>query len=395
VEMQKPDAGCLLAFLDSLLMKSDAQNPAWNLEKIRSGRPNSWNYVDGCMIYAILEFYLITGEKNYLRFADEFMEWFVREDGSIQTYQEEDYNLDNINPAKNLFTLCDLTGKDRYCTGIETVYRQIRHQPRTNEGSFWHKKIYPNQVWLDGLYMAQPFYMEYETRCHGMRRCLDIVQQFLRVRQSLRDETTGLYYHGYDESRTMYWADPKTGCSQNFWLRAIGWLTCALTDTLEKMDEQLYYECRQLSAMLKELVDALLLYQQDCGMFYQVVDRPDEPGNYPETSGTLLIAYSLLKAVRLELLPRRYRTYGERAFYGTIDRYLRRDGSGELTLGGICLVAGLGGAQKRDGSLAYYLSEPVVENEGKGLAPLFMAYSEILRAQEGPCKTHSGEISWN
>ncbi len=392
MKMQKPDAGCLLPFLDSLLLKSDAQNPAWNLEKIRSGKPNRWNYVDGCMIYAVLEFYRITGKKSYLRFADEFMGWFVREDGSIQTYREEDYNLDNINPARNLITLCDLTGKDRYRAGIETVYRQIGHQPRTNEGSFWHKKIYPNQVWLDGLYMAQPFYMEYETRRHGMRCCLDIAQQFLRVRRHLRDDKTGLYYHGYDESRAMYWSDPKTGCSQNFWLRAIGWLTCALTDTLEKMDEQLYYEYRQLSAMLKELVDALLPYQQDCGMFYQVVDRPDEPRNYPETSGTLLISYGILKAARLELLPRRYRVYGERAFYGTIDRYLRRDGSGELTLGGICLVAGLGGVQKRDGSLAYYLSEPVVGNEGKGLAPLFMAYSEILRAQEEPSKTPSGGI---
>ena len=390
--MQKPDAGCLLAFLDSLLAKSDAQNPAWNLEKIRSGKPNSWNYVDGCMIYAILEFYRITREKNYLRFADEFMGWFVREDCLIQTYQEEDYNLDNINPAKNLFTLCDLTGKDRYRAGIEMIYRQIRNQPRTKDGSFWHKKIYPGQVWLDGLYMAQPFYMEYETRCNGMRSCLDIVRQFLCARRRLRDETTGLYYHGYDETRTMYWADPKTGRSQNFWLRAIGWLACALTDTLEKMDEQLYYEYRQLSAMLKELVDALLPYQQGCGMFYQVVDRPNESGNYLETSGTLLIAYSVLKAVRLELLPSRYRAYGERAFYGTIDRYLNLNASGELTLGGICLVAGLGGAQKRDGSLAYYLSEPVVENEGKGLAALFMAYSEILRGQKEPHATASGGI---
>ena len=382
MEMQKPDAGCLLSFLDSLLAKSDAQNPAWNLEKIRSGKPNSWNYVDGCMIYAILEFYRITGEKSYLCFADDFMGWFVREDGSIQTYREEEYNLDNINAAKNLFTLYDLTGKDRYCAGVETVYRQIRHQPRTNEGGFWHKKIYPNQIWLDGLYMAQPFYMEYETRYHGMRCCLDIVQQFLLARRHLRDEKTGLYYHGYDESRSMYWANPATGCSGNFWMRAIGWLVCALTDTLEKMDEQLYYEYRQLSAMLKELIDALLPYQQGCGMFYQVVDQTDEPGNYLETSGTLLIAYGILKAVRLEILPRRYRAYGESAFYGTIDRHLRRKDSGELTLGGICLVAGLGGAQKRDGSLAYYLSEPVVENEGKGLAPLFMAYSEILRGQK-------------
>lgn len=382
MEKQTIDTSCLTGWLDQLIAKSDAQNPAWNVEKIRSGHPNKWNYIDGCMIYAILKLYEITKEEKYLRFADDFMEWFVQEDGSIRTYHEQEYNLDNVNPGKTLFMLYDLTGKKRYRKGIETIHQQLKHHPRTVEGSFWHKKIYPNQIWLDGLYMAQPFCMEYETRYHGMRGFMDIIQQFLCTRKHLRDEKTGLYYHGYDESRVMFWADPETGCSQNFWTRALGWLVCALTDTLEQMDEQLYYEYRQLSGMLKELIDSILRYQQPGGMFYQVIDRADAPGNYLETSGTVLIAYGILKAVRLGLLPKRYRSFGERAFYGTIDRYLRRSEDGRLILGGICLVAGLGGPENRDGSLSYYLSEPVVENEAKGIAPLLMAYTEILRGEK-------------
>lgn len=369
----------LRVYMDRLIETSDAQNPQWNMEKIRSGQPNKWNYIDGCMIHAVLELYRCSGEERYLRFADSFVGWFVQEDGSIKTYAAEEYNLDNINPAKNLFSLYQLTGKEKYRRAIDTVYSQLKLMPRTKEGNFWHKKIYPNQVWLDGLYMAQPFYMEYETRYNHMEHYNDIIQQFLCVKRRMKDEKTGLYYHGYDESREMYWANKETGCSQNFWLRAIGWFVMALTDTLEQMDEQIYYEYRQLSAMLKDLVDALLPYQDAGGMFYQIVDRADAPGNYLETSGSALLACGILKAVRLHLLPERYRAFGEHAFYGTAEKYLKTDLNGRLTLGGICLVAGLGGEQHRDGSLGYYLSEPVVENEAKGVAPLLMAYSELIK----------------
>lgn len=369
----------LQTYIDHLLETSDAQNPQWNIEKIRSGKPNKWNYIDGCMIHAVLELHHVTGEERYLHFADAFMDWFVQEDGSIKTYSVEEYNLDNINPGKNLFPLYDLTQREKYRRAIDTIYQQIQTMPRTAEGNFWHKKIYPNQVWLDGLYMAQPFYMEYETRYNQMRNYMDIFKQFEMVRLHMRDEKTGLYYHGYDASRQMYWADKATGCSKNFWLRAIGWYVIALTDTLEHMDEQIYYEYRRLSSFLKELIDALLPFQDKSGMFYQVVNRADTPGNYLETSGTSILAYGILKAVRLGLLPERYRVYGEKAFYGTIEKYLKVNESGTLSLGGICLVAGLGGAQMRDGSLAYYLSEPIVENEAKGVAPLLMAYTEIIR----------------
>ncbi|MDD3430202.1 MAG: glycoside hydrolase family 88 protein [Oscillospiraceae bacterium] len=372
----------LQQYIDYLIENSDAKHPMWNIEMIRSGKENKWNYIDGCMITAVLQLYNITKDEKYLRFADDFIGFFVQEDGSITTYNCEEYNLDNINPGKTLFTLYRLTGKEKYRKATDTIYAQLKTMPRTKEGNFWHKAIYPNQVWLDGLYMAQPFYMEYETSFNNMQNCMDIYRQFCNVEAKMKDEETGLYYHGYDESREMYWADKTTGCSQNFWLRALGWFVMALTDTLEKMDEQMYYEYRYLQSMLKSLVESIVRYQDESGMFYQIIDKKDAPGNYLETSGSAIIAYGILKAVRLGYLPGRFLAYGKKAFYGTIEKYLTVSAQGALQLGGICLVAGLGGAQKRDGSLAYYFSEPVVENEAKGVAPLLLAYTEILQIQE-------------
>jgi unsaturated rhamnogalacturonyl hydrolase len=368
-------------YVDFLLDKSDAEHPYWNKEMVLSGKPNKWNYIDGCMITAVLSLYEMTGEKKYLDFADDFVGFFVQEDGSIKTYDPAEYNLDNINPSKNLFRLYDLTGKEKYRKAMDLVRSQLDTMPRIPDGNFWHKGIYPHQVWLDGLYMAQPFYMEYETRFNGMQGCQDSFRQFVNVERFLKDEKTGLYYHGYDDSRQMYWSDPETGRSRNFWLRAIGWFTLALVDTAAATDESMYYERRYLQGMLEDLAGALLPYQQEDGMFLQVVDRPEDPRNYRETSGTALIAAGILRAIRLGFLPARYHEIAEKAFYGTTERYLGKKEDGSLQLGGICLVAGLGGKQHRDGSLDYYFSEPVVENDAKGVAPLLLAYTELLTAE--------------
>lgn len=370
-------------YVDYLIEGSTAAAPLWNIEMVRSGKPNKWNYIDGCMITACLSLYKTTGDEKFLKFSKKFLDYFVKDGGVIETYSVEEYNLDNINQGKNLFTLYDLTGKQRYRDAIETIRSQLATHPRTKEGNFWHKKIYPWQVWLDGTYMAQPFYMEYETRYNSMKGCLDSYHQFMNVKKYMKDPVTGLYYHGYDESRQMYWANPETGCSANFWLRAMGWFLVAMVDVLERMDEQLYYEYRSIMAMLKEAVEAMLPFQDpETGMFWQVIDKAGVPGNYLEASGTALFAYAVLKGVRLGYLPKRFAAYGEKAFYGTCDKYLGVSGDGKLQLSGICLVAGLGGATRRDGSLEYYFSEPVVENDAKGVGPLLLAYTEILAAQK-------------
>ncbi len=380
--MRKEVADQINEYIEYLLDHSSAEKPMWNKELVREGKPNKWNYIDGCMITALLSLYEMTGKDRYFNFAKDFVDYFVQEDGTIRTYDVKEYNLDNINTASNLFFLYDKTKDEKYKKALDLVRTQLDTMPRTKEGSFWHKDIYPNQVWLDGLYMAEPFYMRYETVFRNMEKCNDVIHQFKNVEKHMKDEKTGLYYHGYDESREMYWADPVTGCSPNFWLRSLGWFSLALTETAMACDEALYYEKRYLITLLENLVDALIPFQHECGMFYQVPDKPDAEGNYLETSGTALIAYAILKAVRLGFISPRYAAVGEKAFDGICESYLSKNEDGTLKLGGICLVAGLGGKQHRDGSLEYYFSEPVVENEAKGVAPFLLAYTEMLRKEE-------------
>ena len=367
-------------YIDYLMAHSDSGHPAWNLEMIRSWKSNKWNYIDGCMITGILELYEITGEARFLDFADRFLSGFVEEDGHIRTYDPEEYSLDNVNPGKNLFPLYDLTGKEKYRKATERVRSQLSTMPRTPEGNFWHKLIYPNQVWLDGIYMALPFYMEYEKRFDAQKDCPDICQQIANVETRMRDPETGLYYHGYDASRKMYWADPDTGCSPNFWLRAEGWFILGLVDVLEIMkDLPMQAESVHLQHMLLDLAKALSKYQDPSGLWYQLIALPELERNYLETSGTALISAALLKAVRLGFLPESFRAVGEKAFYGIVDHRLTKNADGTPCVTGICLVAGLGGEQHRDGSVAYYLSEPVVQNDAKGVGPLLLAYTEMLR----------------
>lgn len=367
-------------YIDYLMAHSDSAHPAWNLEMIRSWKSNKWNYIDGCMITGILERYEITGEARFLDFADRFLSGFVEEDGRIRTYDPAEYSLDNVNPAKNLFTLYDLTGKEKYRKALELVRSQLSTMPRTPEGNFWHKLIYPNQVWLDGIYMALPFYMEYEKRFDAQKDCEDICRQIANVEIRMRDPKTGLYYHGYDASRKMYWADPDTGCSPNFWLRAEGWFILGLVDVLEIMkDLPMGDERVHLQHMLLDLAKALSKYQDPSGLWYQLIALPELAGNYLETSGTALISAALLKAVRLGFLPESFRAVGEKAFYGIVDHRLTKNADGTPCVTGICLVGGLGGEQHRDGSAAYYLSEPVVQNDAKGVGPLLLAYTEMLR----------------
>lgn len=369
-------------YIDELVEKSTVDVPAWNIEKALEGKAVGWNYIDGCMILALLEIYQTTGEEKYYEFANAFIDHRVREDGSISGYSVDEYNLDNVNAGKTLFALYDINGKEKYRRAIDLIYSQVQTQPRTAEGNFWHKKIYPNQVWLDGMYMAQPFYMEYETRFNGKKNYEDIFGQFHNVIEHMLDPETGLYYHGYDASRTVFWCDKETGLSQNFWLRALGWYSMALLDTLDKCE--VCRECEKEYEYLKQafvdLTDSMLKLQDESGLWYQLPALGGKEPNYLETSGSAIMAYSLLKGVRLGFLPENYRVYGLKAFRGICNAYLKEK-NGQLSLGGICLVAGLGPADnpRRDGSFAYYMSEPVVEDDAKGVGPLLLAYTEMRR----------------
>lgn len=361
-----------------LIRTSSPEKTAWNIERARQGLPATWNYIDGCMLNALLEMAQITGDGRFSAFVEGFIDSFVSEDGTIRTFQPEKQTLDDINEGRVLFPLYRMTGKEKYRRAIQVMKKALDDQPRTAEGSFWHKKIYPHQVWLDGIYMAQVFAALYEKHM-GSGDYTDIVKQLRIVRERMFDEEKRLYYHGYDQSRTVFWADPVTGLSQSFWLRAQGWFATALVDLagiLPDGEEKDY-----VSSLLREMMDGLLPYaDEETGMFWQVVDQGGREGNYLETSGSSMMAYAMLKGARLGILEQKYAAEGLKTFHGIMDRYLSFEGE-NLVLDGICLVAGLGPEKdrRRDGTYAYYISEPVVQNDAKGAAPFVMCYTEVMR----------------
>ena len=368
------------AYVLRLIRESSPQRTIWNVERIRQGKPASWNYIDGCMMTALLAMSDITGEGQYFDFAERFIDDFVAEDGSIRSYEPEKFNLDDINEGRVLFSLLEKTGKEKYRKAAALLRRQLEQQPRTCEGNFWHKAIYPNQVWLDGIYMAQPFYALYEKHL-GSGDFRDTVSQIETVRRRMFDEEKHLYYHGYDASRSAFWADPETGRSKNFWLRSIGWFAVALADLLEILPEG--EDREKLKGIFAELMEGAARYaDEETGLYWQVVDQGGREGNYLETSGSSMLAYAMLKGVRLGAPDKEYAAKGQKTFRGIVEKYLSFT-DGDLNLGGICLVAGLGPEtnRRRDGSYEYYISEPVVANDAKGVAPFLLCYTEIKRLQ--------------
>ncbi|MBD5095074.1 MAG: glycosyl hydrolase family 88 [Subdoligranulum sp.] len=368
------------AYVIQLVEHSTPERTVWNMEKIREGKPASWNYIDGCMLTALMEMETITGDARYSQFVQDCVDHFVGEDGSIRTFKPEACNLDDINEGRVLFALYQRTGNEKYRKAADFLRMQLDKQPRTQEGNFWHKAIYPNQVWLDGIYMAQPFYALHEKH-FGSGSYSDTVDQIKNVRAKMFSEEKKLYFHGYDASKTAFWADPDTGCSQNFWLRSLGWFAVALADLLDILPNG--QERDDLAAVFGELMVSVARYADgETGLYWQVPDQGGREGNYLETSGSAMMAYAMLKGARLGVLDSEYAVLGKKTFDGIMEKYLSFTQDG-LNLGGICLVAGLGpeNNRRRDGSYEYYISEPVVENDAKGVAPFVLAYTEIKRLQ--------------
>lgn len=341
-----------------------------------------WNYEDGCVLIGAEALYKATKDPYYFESIKGFIDRYLHEDGSIQYYDQEDYNIDSIPSGRVFYLLYEQTGEERYKRAIETLMEQLRNHPRTESGSFWHKKIYPNQIWLDGLYMGLPYYLLYERNFNQGKGYSDIVNQFQNARSFLYDENMHLYYHAYDEKKEIFWADKETGLSPNFWSRALGWYLMALADCYEIMPEEETKYREVLAALLLEVVDGVLRYQdEESGLFYQLTALPKAEGNYLETSASVMIAYSVLKGVRLGILPEKvYRPKGEEILMA-VELQMFCLSSGKLKLTGMCKGAGLGPADnpRRNGTVEYYLAEEVVSDEQKGCGAAMMAYSEWLR----------------
>ncbi|MBR4626668.1 MAG: glycoside hydrolase family 88 protein [Ruminococcus sp.] len=366
------------AYISRMLLSSDPLAPLWNRESILCRKSPKWNYIDACMMNAAAMLCDLTGDESIGKYIGRFTDAYVTESGDIPTFRPEDFNLDSINGGKTLLWLYKRTGREKYLAAAEKLFSgQLSRQPRTPSGSFWHKAVYPGQVWLDGTYMAFPFMAEYALMKGDGAVTADISAQLRTIRSRMRDSASGLYYHGLDELRREKWADPVTGLSGEFWLRSMGWLSAALADICGLIPDDEEYR-----SMLSDLLEALADRMTEEGMLLQLPLRKELPGNYPETSGTLLFAYSAMKAARLGIADDRIRQAGTRAFGAVADGYISVNAEGLPVLRNICLMAGLGGTPYRDGSAEYYLGELVTENDAKGIAPFLMAYAELCAYAE-------------
>lgn len=340
-------------------------------------RPARWTYDQGVILKGIEGLWYHTGDGKYFAYLQKCMDFFVNEKGEIRTYQQADYNLDNLLCGRILILLYNVTGKEKYYKAAQTLREQLASQPRTNEGGFWHKKIYPYQMWLDGLYMAEPFYAEYATWFNEPAAFGDIANQFAWMEKHTRDAKTGLLYHGWDESKQQKWANPQTGTSPHFWARAMAWYGMALADVLENFPVS-HPQRDSLCAIMKRFADAVKKVQDPAtGLWYDIINLPQAKGNYFEASASSMFVCAIAKAVRLGILPDSYLPVSKKGFDGILTHFIETGTNGLTNLTGTVSVSGLGGNPYRDGSYGYYMSEKVVVNDPKGVGAFLQAANEM------------------
>lgn len=331
-----------------------------------------WNYEDGCVLAGCRAMYGATGKRCYADFVLNYLEHRVMPDGSIPSYLVRQHCLDSFNCGKSLLFAAELSGEARFTRAAAWQAEQLAKHPCTKSGMPWHKEIYPEQVWIDGVYMTAPFFAEYAASTGNTRFYDDIRKWFAFLRENLCCPENGLYFHALDESRTQFWADKKTGLSPTHWLRGEGWMLMAICDTAAFLPDFQSDLRAELGDMLRKAMDALLRFRADDGLFYQVIDQPELAGNYTETSGSLMAAYVLMRGAVLRLLPEDMFGTGCDILRAVCREKLTETADG-MVLGDICKAAGLGGIPPRDGSAAYYLSEPRVQNDPKGAGVLMLA----------------------
>lgn len=355
-----------MAFLSQEIVKS--------VQKRYHSGMMKWHYEHGLVLFASLLVAEKYNDDSIVKWVYSLYDPMIAEDGTIKTYRKGEYNLDQINAGRALFILYDKTGEERFRKAQDVLREQLETQPRCLNGVYWHKEIYPWQIWLDGLYMEGPYNAEYGTRYSDKAEVEDVVKQLLTTYSVLKDSKTGLLYHAFDESRGQRWSNEVTGCSPHFWSRSIGWYLMAVLDVLDFVPQD-DPNRNKLITIVKELSSSLLPFQDESGMWYQVPDCQEREGNYLETSATSMFAYSFYKGVRLGYLENKYLEYGKKAIDGIKERYLTKDGD-EYHLGGICSVAGLGGNPYRDGSFKYYIQEKIATDDFKGVGPFILALLE-------------------
>lgn len=406
----------------------------WNKE---SESKFKWTYINGCMASAMMMLGNVKNDEKYREFADNYMSPFVSTSESSKSgyinsdtgFDYSKYTLDDLNSGKALIELISSGSQnsDKYTKAVsETLYTDILQYMLSNkttaEGNIWHKDVYPYQVWLDGIYMETPFWLEYELEIGNdadsfIKAADNVTKQIENVYTKLRNSSTGLYYHGYDAqadkssgsydpSSAMDWAETGTGHSESSWLRGTGWYAMALVDNIELMQKaeakfniDLSVQKDSLVNIYTDLMDSMLKYQDpDTKLWYQVIDKTGENYNYLETSGSAAMSYALMKGYNIGITDISYYNSGLEIFRSLCDNKLEYTDNNTVTLKDICITAGLAGPSsgatsssatsgpkynKRDGSYNYYVSEKTVENDAKGVAPLIFAYCQILEYNNG------------
>jgi unsaturated rhamnogalacturonyl hydrolase len=367
-------------------------NNADSIAYVKEGKDARWEYEMGVILQAVEQVWYRTADDRYFQYIQKNMDRYVTPGGDIRTYTKSSFNIDYITPGRSLLMLSQQTlpGKEKYKKAADLLREQLAEHPRTKEGGFWHKKIYPNQMWLDGLYMAEPFYAEYARLYGGKTQdsdFSDIINQFVWMEKHARDPKTGLLYHGWDESREQKWANKETGQSPNFWSRAMGWYAMALVDVLDYIP-QAHPRRAELTAILQRTMPAIVKFQDPAsGCWYQVTNRPGDkaegrPGNYLEASGTGMFVYAIAKGVRMGYLPASMMAAASKGYDGMLKNFISTDEKGQVHLEKTVLVSGLGGTPYRDGSYEYYLSEKLRQDDLKGVGPFIMASVEMEIAGE-------------
>ncbi|RAJ33042.1 glycoside hydrolase family 88/105 protein [Pedobacter cryoconitis] len=341
-------------------------------------KPVKWAYDQGVILEGIEAIWKRTNSDVYFKYMQKSMDFFVTADGGINRYKQADYNIDNIKNGRTLLSLYKVTGQKKYFKAATLLWDQLKKQPRTQEGGFWHKKIYPHQMWLDGLYMGEPFYAEYAALIKDDKAFDDIANQFIYMEKNARDAQTGLLYHGWDESRQERWANPKNGVSPNFWGRAMGWYGMALVDVLEYFPQR-HPKRKALLDILNRLSIAIGKYQdENSGLWYDILDQPARKGNYKEASASCMFVYTISKGVRKGYLDHKYFHIAKKGFQGIQKEFIEEGAKpGQINLKGTVSVSGLGGKPYRDGSYNYYISEKVITNDPKGVGAFLLAASAM------------------
>lgn len=350
------------------------------------GRRYVWAYAQGVGGKAMLEVWKHTRDKKYYDYVYAWVNHMVQPDGSILHYQTTEYNIDCINSGKLLFDIYNFTGHDKYRMAMDTLMKQLDNHPQTSDGVFWHKNIYPHQIWLDGIYMAGPFLAQYGSEYQRPDLIDKAIHEVILTFRHTLDQQTGLLYHAYDESRKQAWSNPQTGQSPHFWGRAIGWYFMAVVDILDFVPDN-HPQRNELIKIIAHLGNVLPRYQDATGLWYQVLDQGNRQGNYLEASVSSMFMYSFAKAVNKGYLDKTQIDVARKAYAGIMAN-LMEEADGTLSLTRCCAVAGLGGKPYRDGSYEYYINERIRDNDAKATGPFIMGCLQLNEYEDSLREKH-------